>query len=62
MIQGQKTEYYSDVKMPIYAGMQFGTNNYKLRKVGYEIFRHYFDNENKDFQVGCERIKRKITN
>lgn len=31
MIQGIKTKFYSDVKMPIHAGMQFGTNNNKMR-------------------------------
>lgn len=60
MIQGTKTKYYSDVKMPIMAGMPFGKNDYKIKKVGYEIFRHYFDNQIKDCQVGSERIKRVI--
>lgn len=60
MKQGQKTKYYSDVTMPVFAGMEFGTKNYKMRKVGYEVFRHYYDNEYKDWQVGSERIKRVI--
>jgi hypothetical protein len=60
MIQGIKTKYYSDVKMPIIAGMPFGSKDYKLKKVGYEIFRHYFDTIQKDCQVGSERIKRII--
>jgi hypothetical protein len=58
MIQGQKTKHYSDVRMPVIAGMQMGTTNYKMRKIGYDIFRHYFDNSEKDCQVGSERIKR----
>lgn len=61
MTKGVKTKFYSDVKMPIHAGMQFGTNNNKIRKIGYEIFRHYFDTKEKDCQVGSERIKRVIT-
>lgn len=60
MLQGQKTKYYSDVTMPVFAGMEFRTKNYKMRKVGYEVFRHYYDNEYKDWQVGSERIKRVI--
>jgi hypothetical protein len=46
--------------MPIFAGMEFGTTRYKLRKVGFEVIRQYFDNDVKDFQVGRERIKRVI--
>jgi len=61
MIQGIKTKIYNDVKMPVYAGMQFGKkNDNKIRKVGFEIFRHYFDSQLKDCQVGSERIKRVI--
>jgi hypothetical protein len=60
MIQGTKTKIYNDVKIPVLAGMQFGTNNYKIRKIGYDIFRHYFDTKEKDCQVGSERIKRVI--
>ena len=58
MIQGTKTKIYSDVKLPVMAGMQFGTNDNKIRKIGYDIFRHYFDTKEKDCQVGSERIKR----
>ena len=61
MIQGIKTEFYNDVKMAIFAGMDFKTKNNKMRKVGYEIIRHYFDNEIKDWQVGSEKIKRVIS-
>jgi hypothetical protein len=58
MTQGTKTRHYTDVKVDVKAGMQFGTNNYKIRKIGYDVFRHYYDNEDKDWQVGSERIKR----
>lgn len=60
MIQGEKSKFYTDVKMPIEAGMKFGTNDYKIKKVGYEIIRQYFDTEQKDWQIGSERIKRVI--
>jgi hypothetical protein len=58
--EGIKTKYYTDVKLDICAGMQFGTNNYKMRKIGYEVIRQYFDTKEKDFQVGREKIKRVI--
>jgi hypothetical protein len=57
---GQKTPYHSDVRLPVYAGMPFGKTDNKIRKVGYEVFRHYFDTPDKDCQVGSERIKRII--
>ncbi len=57
-MQGIKTKYHTDVKIDVKAGMQFGTKDYKIRKIGYDVFRHYFDNANKDCQVGSERIKR----
>lgn len=60
MIQGTKTKIYNDVKIPVLAGMQFGKNDHKIRKIGYDIFRHYFDTKEKDCQVGSERIKRVI--
>ena len=60
MVEGTKTQYYTDVKMPIFAGMEFGTKNYKIRKVGYEVIRQYFDNDVKDCQVGRQRVKRVI--
>ena len=59
-MKGIKTIYFTDVKMPIVAGMQFGTKNYKMKTVGYEIYRQYFDSEDKDWQVGVEVIERKI--
>ena len=57
-VQGIQTAFYTDVRMPVIAGMQFGTRNYKLRKIGYDIYRHYFDTAEKDCQVGSHRIKR----
>ena len=57
---GQQTKYFNDVKCKIIAGMEFGTKNYKLKVVGYDIFRHYLDNNNKDCQVGTVRLKRVI--
>jgi hypothetical protein len=60
MIIGQRTQIYTDVKTDIKAGMQFGTKNYKIKIVGFEIVRLYYDNKYKDCQVGSERIKRVI--
>ena len=59
-VKGIQTEFYTDVKLPVIAGMQFRTNNYKLRKVGYDVYRHYFDTAEKDCQVDSQRIKRVI--
>lgn len=59
-MKGTKTKIYNDVKIPVLAGMQFGTKNYKIKKIGYDVFRHYFDTKEKDCQVGSERIKRVI--
>lgn len=60
MLQGQKSIFYTDIKMPIKAGMKFGTNDYKIKKVGFEVIRQYFDTEQRDWQIGSERIKRVI--
>lgn len=60
MLQGIKTKFYTDVKMPVCAGMQFGTTTYKIRKVGFEVIRQYFDTKDKDWQVGSERMMRVI--
>jgi len=57
-IQGVKTNIFKDIKLPVNAGMQFGTKNYKIRKIGYEVFRHYFDTVEMDCQVGSQKIKR----
>ena len=59
-LEGTKTEFYTDVKVSIIAGMEFGTKNYKLRTIGYDIFRQYFDTKEKDMQIGRQRIKRVI--
>lgn len=60
-IEGTATPFYSDVKSPVRAGMQFNTNNYKIRKIGYDIVRIYFDSTEKDCTVGQQRIKRVLT-
>ena len=59
-LEGTKTEFFTDVKVSIIAGMEFGTKNYKLRTIGYDIFRQYFDTKEKDMQIGRQRIKRVI--
>ncbi len=41
--------------------MQFNTKNYKMRRIGYDIVRIYFDNADKDCTIGQQRIKRIIT-
>lgn len=63
MLQGTKTEFFTDVKLPVKAGMQFQNGkivNAKIKTIGYEVYRHYFDNANKDWQVGSEKIERKL--
>ena len=30
-LEGIKTDFFTDVKVPIRAGMEFGTKNYKIR-------------------------------
>lgn len=57
---GEKTKFYTDVRLPIKAGMPFGKSDYKMRVVGYEVTRLYFDSAEKDYQVGSQRIKRVI--
>lgn len=59
-LEGTKTEFFTDVKVSIIAGMEFGTKNYKLRTIGYDVFRQYFDTKEKDMQIGRQRIKRVI--
>jgi hypothetical protein len=59
-IEGTETKFFKDVKLDIIAGMEYNTKNYKMRVVGYEIFRQYFDTIEMDFQVGRQRIKRVI--
>jgi hypothetical protein len=58
MVEGLKTKFHKDVKIPIRAGMQFGSKDYKIRTIGYDVFRHYFDTKEMDMQVGRQRIKR----
>lgn len=59
-LKGIKTDFFTDVKVPVRAGMEFGTKNYKIRAIGYDVFRQYFDTKEKDMQVGSQRIKRII--
>jgi hypothetical protein len=60
MVEGIKTNIYKDVKVKIRAGMQFGTKDYKIRTIGYEVIRQYFDTKEMDCQVGRQKIKRVI--
>jgi hypothetical protein len=56
---GIETNYFTDTKIKVKAGMQFNKKqDYKIRTIGYDIFRHYFDNDKKDCQVGSIRLKR----
>lgn len=57
-MNGIKTNYFTDVKIPVFAGMPFGNANNKIKKIGFDIFRLYYDSEVKDCQVGSERLKR----
>lgn len=58
---GIKSNIYTDSKkIPIKAGMPFGSNDYKLRTVGYKIVRFYFDTKEMDCLIGQEEIKRVI--
>lgn len=57
---GVKTKYFSDVKIKVKAGMQFGTKDCKLKVIGYDIYRHYFDTPEKDMQIGSTRLKRTL--
>jgi hypothetical protein len=59
-VEGIQTKFYTDSKVPIRAGMQFGTKNYKIRTIGYDFFRQYYDSAEKDMQVGRQLIKRLI--
>lgn len=60
-LQGTKTKFYKDIKSPIVAGMPFGKRGeYKMKKIGYDLIRIYFDSKEKDFTVGQQRIKRVI--
>lgn len=60
VLEGLKTKFHVDVKVPVRAGMEFSTKNYKIRTIGYDVYRQYFDTKEKDMQVGKQRIKRVI--
>ena len=65
MIIGMKSIFFTDVKSPISAGMQFtynkgGLKGYKCKCIGYDLIRIYFDTKEKDYTIGEERIKRVI--
>lgn len=60
VVEGLKTKFHKDVRVPIRAGMEFGSKNYKIRTIGYEVFRQYFDTKEMDMQVGRQRVKRVI--
>ena len=60
MINGTRTEIFTDVKSPIFAGMgklKNGQNVNKLSKIGYDLVRLYYDCSLKNCLVGEERIK-----
>ena len=59
-LKGLKTKFYIDVKVPVRAGMGCGREKYKIKTIGYDVFRQYFDTKEKDMQVGRQRIKRFI--
>lgn len=51
-------------RMPVIAGMQFGSSDNKMRKVGYDVFEHTFQvfeysDGYKDLQqTGSRKVKR----
>jgi len=57
-VEGKETQFYKDVKIDVIAGMQFGAANYKMRKIGYDVYRHFYDTKEMDMQVGSQRLKR----
>jgi hypothetical protein len=59
-VEGIQTKFYTETKVPIRAGMEFGSKNYKIRTIGYDVFRQYYDSAEKDMQVGRQLIKRVI--
>lgn len=59
----EATKFFTDVKSPIMAGMQFcytkgETKNNKIKQVGYDVVRIYYDSVEKDCVVGEKRFKR----
>ena len=60
-----KTDFFNDVKTPIVAGMEYLNGKVikaKMRTIGYELNRIYFDSIQKDCTIGIEKIKRVINN
>lgn len=58
---GKRTNIYTDVKSDVVAGMQFGKDGTnKMRVVGFDIVRLYYDSRDKDYLVGEEKIKREL--
>lgn len=61
------TEFYTDVFTPINAGMEFiylkgGIKSSKIKKIGYDIIRIYYDTKEKDCVVGQKILKRVFNN
>jgi hypothetical protein len=61
-IKKEKTNFYTDIKSPIMAGMQFcytkgETKNNKIKQVGYNVVRLYYDSKLKDCLLGHEKLK-----
>jgi hypothetical protein len=57
----RESKFYIDVKSPIVAGMEFtypGTQKTKLREIGFDVVRIYFDSPDKDWVIGQKRLKR----
>lgn len=52
----QKTRFYDVVKTPVFAGMQFGSKNYKMQKVAYKKVKIYYSNPEKNDTVGMEDL------
>lgn len=57
------TKFYRDVKTPILAGMQFTYNkgvkkNNKIKKIGYDLVRLYYDSAKMDCLIAQVKIKR----
>jgi hypothetical protein len=62
-----ETNFFTDVKSPILAGMQFcytkgETKNNKIKQVGYDVVRIYYDSAEKDCAVSEKRLKRVLNN
>jgi len=61
------TEFYTDVFTHINAGMEFmyskgGTKSNKIKKIGYDIVRIFYDTKEKDCVVGQIILKRVFNN